>query len=241
MKQGFTLIELLVVISIIGVLIGILLPAISRAREQARIIAVNAELCQISIALEMYCEDHKKYPPTQADCATGRLTDHLYQLPKVLVTGHYLPSMPREETMSSKIEDRYNRGHTYKYRSVGEIIVDRDIIDEYIWAKMWIPDNFPTSSSIEPNEQCWHPDKDERSRFSESHGSYAQVSPVSWVVFSLGPWFSQEWLEEKLGADNFNRFPVPRELWYTPKERKGFVVRMRLKNGTQVGSFEGKP
>jgi hypothetical protein len=32
---------------------------------------------------------------------------------------------------------------------------------------------------------------------------------------------------------------VPKELWYAPKERRGFIVRMRLKNGSQIGSFEG--
>jgi hypothetical protein len=59
--------------------------------------------------------------------------------------------------------------------------------------------------------------------------------PVSWVVFSLGPRFDQNWLEEKLGFED--RYPVPKELWYTPKQRRGFIVRMRLKNGTEIGSF----
>ena len=130
MKQGFTLIELLVVISIIGVLMGILMPAVSRAREQAKITAVNAELRQIGIALEMYFEDNQKFPPTQEDCITGKLTDHLYQLPKALVTGHYLPSMPKDELCQRIWKTGINRGHTYKYRSVGEIIKDRDIIDK---------------------------------------------------------------------------------------------------------------
>jgi hypothetical protein len=58
-------------------------------------------------------------------------------------------------------------------------------------------------------------------------------------VFSLGPDFSEQWLEEKLGFEN--RYPVPKELWYTSEQRRGFVVRMRLRNGTQIGSFEGDP
>jgi hypothetical protein len=57
------------------------------------------------------------------------------------------------------------------------------------------------------------------------------------VVFSLGPNFNQDWLDEELGVDNYNRYPVPKELWYDPKQRTGFIVRMRLKNGKQIGSF----
>ena len=68
MKRAFTLIEILVVISIIGLLMGTLLPAVSRAREQAKVTVVNAELRQIGIALDMYFDDNNKYPPTQEDC-----------------------------------------------------------------------------------------------------------------------------------------------------------------------------
>lgn len=236
MKQGFTLIEILVVIAVIAILMGILVPAASRAREQAKVTAVNMELRQIGLALEMYFDDNHKFPPTQADCMTGLLADHLYQLPGTLVTGHYLPSMPHEKAMSSSIEDRFNRGHTYKYRSVGEIIVDRNKIDEYIWAKLWIPDGFPSMSSVAEEEGRWHPNPNEGSRFLENHSSFALTCPVSWVVFSLGPRFDSDWLEEKLGSEN--RYPVPKQLWYTPEERRGFIVRMRLKNGTQIGSFE---
>jgi type II secretion system protein G len=239
MKQGFTLIELLVVISIIGLLMGILLPSLSRVREQAKIAAVNAELRQIALALEIYFQDNQKFPPTQEDCISGRLADHLYQVPKVLVTGKYLPSGLKTNPMSTVMEDRYNRGHTYKYRSVGEVIKDRNKIDKYIWAKLWIPNNFPTRSGIEPNEGLWRPDKEECERYSENHSLFSLESPVSWVLFSLGPRFSEEWLEEKLGeGKDYNRYPVPRELWYTPKQRNGFIVRMRLKNGGHIGSFE---
>jgi type II secretion system protein G len=239
MKRGFTLTELLVVISIMGLLIGILLPSLSRAREQAKVTVVNAELRQIGIALEVYFEDNHKFPPTQEDCSSSKLTDHLYQLPKALVTGGYLPSMPKTKAMSTIMEDRYNRGRTYKYKGVGEVIRDRNLIDKWIWAELWIPENFPENSSIEPDESLWRPNEDERERYEGNHSAFSLVSPVSWVVFSLGPRFSEEWLEEKLGVGkNFKRYPVPKELWYTPRERKGFIVRMRLKNGMHIGSFE---
>jgi len=237
-KKGFTLIELLVIISVIGLLMGILMPALSRAREQAKITVVNAELRQIGLALEAYFLDNQKFPPTQEDCSSSSLTDHLYQLPKVLVTGHYLPSMPKTEAMSTIMEDRYNRGHTYKYKGVGEVIKDRNIIRSIFWAELWIPDNFPASSGIAPEEGRWRPDPNERKRYEGNHSSFSLVSPVSWVVFSLGPRFTEEWLEEKLGQGrDFKRFPVPKELWYTQKERRGFLVRLRLRNSRNIGTF----
>jgi type II secretory pathway pseudopilin PulG len=215
------------------------MPALSRAREQAKITVVNAELRQIGLALEAYFLDNQKFPPTQEDCISGSLTKHLYQLPKALITGHYLPSTPKTEAMSTIMEDRYNRGHTYKYKGVGEVIKDTNKIHKYIWAELWIPDNFPASSGIAPEEGRWRPDPNERKRYEENHSSFSLVSPVSWVVFSLGPDFSEERLEEKLGeGKDSKRYPVSKELWYTPKKRKGFIVRMRLKNGAQIGSFE---
>jgi type II secretion system protein G len=227
MKRGFTLIELLVVLAIIGLLMAILLPSLSRAREQAKVTAVNAELRQIGLAVGLYFEDNEKYPPTQADCASGQLKDHLYQLPRVLSTGRYLPSKADEEAMSTVMEDRFNRGRTYKYRSVGEVIKDRDVIDKWTQARLWIPEGFPSRSGLESDKGTWYPN-DACPRVS--------ASPVAWVVFSLGPKFSEEWLEEESGIDS--RYPVPRELWYSREGHRGFVVRMQLKNGTQVGSFE---
>jgi prepilin-type N-terminal cleavage/methylation domain-containing protein len=61
--NGFTLIELLVVISIISMLAGQLLPALSSAREKGREANCINNLHQIGIAIEIYYQDYSDYPP----------------------------------------------------------------------------------------------------------------------------------------------------------------------------------
>lgn len=63
-RRAFTLIELLVVVAIIVVLVAILLPSLSRAREAAKAVSCQSNLRQTGIAMLMYMEDNKNsYPP----------------------------------------------------------------------------------------------------------------------------------------------------------------------------------
>src|SRR5262245_64839780 len=63
-EGAFTLIELLVVIAIIGILAGISLPALSRAKESGRRIACMNHLRQLGLAHRMYVdENHDRLLP----------------------------------------------------------------------------------------------------------------------------------------------------------------------------------
>ena len=61
--RGFTLIELLVVICLIAVITTLLLPAMQRSRDQARLAQCKNNLKQLGLAFHNYHDVHKTFPP----------------------------------------------------------------------------------------------------------------------------------------------------------------------------------
>ena len=59
---GFTLIELLVVIAVIGILAGLLLPSLVRAKDSANRIKCLSNIRQLQVAWQTYADDHGKVP-----------------------------------------------------------------------------------------------------------------------------------------------------------------------------------
>jgi len=213
-KRAFTLTELLVVIAIIALLLAILLPSLSKARLQAKIVVVNAELSDIGLALEAYAMDHEnKFPPTRVDCNPDA-REYMYALPQELVKSGYMPGAKTGDVTYSKVEDKFNPGLAYKYMAVGERY---DYYGSPTTQSLYIADGFPSNES-------------------STYQSYKdpKTSPVTWVVFSIGPKF-----DENNFAKISKGFPVSKQYWYSSKTHSGIITHIKLKDKLQhIGTFQ---
>lgn len=98
-KKAFTLIELLVVIAIINILAGMLLPSLTRAKEQARRAACLNNLRNIGQALAMYAGENDGFlPPEDGSPTEDRDLDLLFPSYLDNPTVFWCPSDPVKPT-----------------------------------------------------------------------------------------------------------------------------------------------
>jgi len=205
-RCAFTLIELLVVIAIIAILASLLLPALARAKEKAKVVKVHAELYGVGLALEMYGDDHDgQLPPVRVDCNSD-LSSHWCQFPIELAEEGYLPRGD-QPGMAANMEDVFNRGHTYKYATPGPQILNDSPGGDY---KLWVPDDFPACATN-----------------SGKYYSSRADSPVRWVVWSMGPRPTSDKTQD-------SRAPIANRSWYRRAGDGGVIARMATRDGMQL-------
>ncbi len=100
LNKGFTLIELLVVIAIIGILAGILLPVLSRARESARRTQCMSNVKQIGMGLIMYANENNEMFPASTVTATPAM-ESLNLLFDTYVSDNRVFNCPSDTTVNA--------------------------------------------------------------------------------------------------------------------------------------------
>lgn len=117
-EKGFTLIELLVVMAIIALLAATILSALGNARRASHTARAIADLREIQNALELYYNDHQKYPDS------GGNWDGLYSCwgdstPNWIggLTPSYISELPRAPNLTTDCDKQYiyfSNGTDYK-------------------------------------------------------------------------------------------------------------------------------
>lgn len=113
-KRGFTLIELLVVVSIIALLVSILMPALGKARKQARRVICSTHLHQYSLALFAYMVDNDKIPET------GTVWGKNGRFPNVVMSEVLLNDDDKKKWISIEKMEPYLQGINLETKTMGD-------------------------------------------------------------------------------------------------------------------------
>ncbi len=218
-RVAFTLIELLVVVAIVAVLISILLPALGRARKEARVVVVHSDLRQICLALDGYALDNRDdVPPTRVSCAD----DVQYRLPVELAEEKWFAR--NHEQISgipqSEFYDAFDPQRTYRYRAPGPVWENGTFYDcDWPRSLMWVPEDFPQCRS------------EEGEVYSNAPGE--PVAPVLYAVWSIGPDKRSAKFPRLAydGSIDAFKFPLPRQYWLEDAGGAGLIVHFRERRG----------
>jgi prepilin-type N-terminal cleavage/methylation domain-containing protein len=225
--RAFTLIELLVVVAVVALLLSLLLPALGRARRQAQIVRVHADLRQICVALDAYgLGNREKLPPVRMGCS---LTTECQLPPELDREGFLSPPPCTERVPQAFFPDLFNPRHTYKYRAPGPVWYNGTFNDfpnnrakPRSW--IWVPTDFPycrdPNMTVERNRFGGFPDEDPR-------------CPVRYAVWSVGPDANASKFprDEDTGEVMESWFPLPSAYWLKGSRDTGLITHYSDRDG----------
>lgn len=158
-RAAFTLIELLVVVAIIAMLISILLPSLSSARRQAKVVKCGANLKSVGQAFATYlAENASVYPLSYA---------YPYD-----AAGHY------------DINTQPNPGDGFGYIHWSWFLFNRGAVDDAAFTCPEFPNGGLPRTNPGPNEEDWEPGQKDGSGANKAFDSATEDRQAARVAFT---------------------------------------------------------
>lgn len=219
-RRGFTLVELLTVVGIIALLIGILIPSLSKARGQAKRVKTSALISAVEKGLEMFQNDFNQYPDSSSAYGNDERYDPVNNWPDVsgnrrLYGAHWLARAMAGPDLQGIDAKGYSMMRKERIKGSGSLGS----------AKVEVVDSGGTGATLEQFASL-----DRKGMYLEGANFLKDTDPK----------FIQQGNPPQTGrhviADTYN-FPV---IYYraNPRARKGFS-RENDDSGTSVGGAPG--